>query len=245
MWDIIQNHYQLLLLGTFPQGPLGGLALTLVLSILGLCISFPLSILLALGRLSKFPPVYYLATTIVYVVRGTPLLMLIFWSYFLLPLLIGNTVNPFVTLLCSLVIYEAAYLSEVVRAGIVALPPGQAEAARALGFGRAKTMIYIVLPQAIYNMLPSIVSQFASLIKETSLGYVISVQELTSAANRLNSELLTKPFEVFAILALTYFLVCSTVTFIAHVLERRIAKRRQGQSITPSRVHRDQIYESQ
>jgi polar amino acid transport system permease protein len=200
---------------------------------------------LALGRLSPFTPIRQVATIIVYVVRGTPLLMLIFWSYFLLPLLIGNTVSPFFILFCSLVIYEAAYLSEVVRAGIVALPPGQIEAARALGFGRAKTMIYIVLPQAIYNMLPSIVSQFASLIKETSLGYVISVHELTSAANRLNSELLTKPFEVFSILALTYFLVCSFVTFVAHVLERRIAKRRQGNSNSTGRAHSDQIYESQ
>src|SRR5690606_20968945 len=128
--------------------------------------------------------------------------------------------------------------------GILALPPGQAEAARALGFGRSKTMIFIVLPQAIYNMLPSIVSQFASLIKETSLGYVISVHELTSAANRLNSELLTKPFEVFSILALTYFLVCSFVTFVAHVLERRIANRRKGHSDSTSRVLSDQIYES-
>ncbi len=245
MLDIIQNHYQLLLVGTFPNGPLGGLALTLILSVLGLIAAFPLSILLALGRLSPVAPIRYAATTVVYVVRGTPLLMLIFWSYFLLPLLIGNTVSAFATLLCSLVIYEAAYLSEVVRAGIVALPPGQVEAARALGFGRAKTMAYIVLPQAIYNMLPSLVSQFASLIKETSLGYVISVHELTSAANRLNSELLTKPFEVFSILALTYFLVCTFVTFVAHVLERRVARRREGQSNPSIRVHRDQIYESQ
>ncbi|RTZ41497.1 amino acid ABC transporter permease [Candidimonas sp. SYP-B2681] len=245
MLDIIQNHYQLLLVGTFPNGPLGGLALTLILSVLGLIAAFPLSILLALGRLSPIGPIRYVATTIVYVVRGTPLLMLIFWSYFLLPLLIGNTVSAFATLLCSLVIYEAAYLSEVVRAGIVALPPGQVEAARALGFGRAKTMVYIVLPQAIYNMLPSLVSQFASLIKETSLGYVISVHELTSAANRLNSELLTKPFEVFSILALTYFLVCTFVTFVAHVIERRVARRREGQSNPSIRVHRDQIYESQ
>ena len=244
MWEIIQNHFQLLL-GTYPKGPLGGLALTLVLSVLGLAAAFPLSILLALGRLSAVAPIRYFATSIVYVVRGTPLLMLIFWSYFLLPLLLGNTVSAFATLLCSLVIYEAAYLSEVVRAGIVALPAGQAEAASALGFGRAKTMFYIILPQALYNMLPSLVSQFASLIKETSLGYVISVQELTSAASRLNSELLTKPFEVFAILALTYFLVCTFVTFVAHVLERRIARHREGKSNSSNRAHRDQIYESQ
>lgn len=245
MLDVIQNHFQLLLVGAFPKGPLGGLAITLILSFLGMLASFPLSILLALGRLSDIKAIRAAATAIVYVVRGTPLLMLIFWSYFLLPLLLGHTISPFTTLLCALILYEAAYLSEIVRAGIVSLPPGQVEAARALGFGRAKTMAYIVLPQAIYNMLPSIVSQFASLIKETSLGYVISVHELTSAANRLNSELLTKPFEVFSTLALTYFLVCTFVTFLAHVLERRIAKRRAGSSRSSHPPHHDPIYESQ
>lgn len=234
MLEIIQNHYHLLLVGSYPNGPLGGLALTLLLSLLGIVAAFPLSIFLALGRLSSFAPLRYVATSIVYLVRGIPLLMLIFWSYFLIPLLIGQTVSAFTVLLCSLIIYEAAYLSEVVRAGIVALPPGQVEAAKALGFGRAKTLIYIVLPQALYNMLPSLVSQFASLIKETSLGYVISVHELTSVANRLNSELLTKPFEVFSTLALTYFAVCICVTFFAYLLEKRIIRRRQGQ---PSLSH--------
>ena len=105
-------------------------------------------------------------------------------------------------MLCTLVIYEGAFLSEVVRAGIVALCPGQMDAARALGHGYLGAMWFVILPQALYNMMPSMLSQFVSTIKETTLGYVINVPELTFAANQINNQLLTKPFQVFFILAI-------------------------------------------
>jgi ABC-type sulfate transport system permease component len=94
-------------------------------------------------------------------------------------------------MLITLVIYEAAFLSEVVRAGIMALSHGQMDAARALGNSYLGAMWYIILPQALYNMMPSILSQFVSTIKETTLGYVINVPELTFAANQINNQLLT------------------------------------------------------
>ena len=127
--------------------------------------------------------------------------MLILWVYFMVPVLIGANIPGFVTMLVTLVIYEAAFLSEVVRAGIMALGRGQMDAARALGHSYLGAMWYIILPQALYNMMPSILSQFVSTIKETTLGYVINVPELTFAANQINNQLLTKPFEVFFILA--------------------------------------------
>jgi polar amino acid transport system permease protein len=143
-------------------------------------------------------------------------------------LLIGRNVSGFTTMLCTLVIYEGAYLSEVVRAGIQALPPGQLEAARALGNSYLGAMWRVILPQALYNMLPSLLSQFVSAVKETTLGYVINVQELTFAANQINNQLLTKPFHVFFILAVTYFIVCYSLTQMAHWLERRVTRKRQG-----------------
>jgi polar amino acid transport system permease protein len=91
-------------------------------------------------------------------------------------------------------------------------------------------MWYIILPQALYNMMPSILSQFVSTIKETTLGYVINVPELTFAANQINNQLLTKPFEVFFILAIVYYLVCWSLSHGATVLERRIARKRAGLS---------------
>jgi polar amino acid transport system permease protein len=225
---IIRDNWVLLLIGQYPYGPLGGLAATLILSILGILLAFPLSVLLALARLSPLAAIRLPVTALVYVTRGIPLLMIILWVYFLLPLLLGRPVSGFTTMLCTLVVYEACYLSEVVHAGIEALPRGQTEAARALGHGYVNRMRFVILPQALYNMLPSMLSQFISTIQDTTLGYVINVQELTFAANQVNNQLLTMPFQVFLILAVTYFVVCFTLTTLTHWLEHRVATRRRG-----------------
>ena len=128
----------------------------------------------------------------------------------------------------ALVVYEAAYLSEIIRAGIEGLPRGQTEAATSLGLRYWPTTIKVVLPQSLHNMLPSMVSQFVSTIKETSLGYVISAHELTFAAAQVNNVLLTQPFEVYGILALTYFALCFALTSLARLIERRISASRGG-----------------
>ena len=232
--EIVRNNWLLLLIGEYPHGPLGGIFATLILSILGISLAFPVSVLLALARLSPFAVLRWPVTGLVYVTRGVPLLMIILWTYFLLPVLLGRPVSGFVTMLCTLVLYEGCYLSEVVRAGIEALPKGQAEAARALGHGYYNRMRYIILPQALYNMLPSMLSQFISTIQDTTLGYVINVQELTFAANQINNQLLTKPFQVFFILAITFFVVCFTLTRLTHLLEQRIAARRRGSAGQPA-----------
>ena len=229
IFDILRDNWLLLLVGQYPNGPLGGFAATLILSVLSIVLAFPLSVLIALARLSRSPFLFWPSTALVYIARGVPLLMLILWVYFMVPLLIGANVPGFVTMLVTLVLYEGAFLSEVVRAGIVALGRGQMEAARALGNSYMGAMIYVILPQALYNMMPSILSQFVSTIKETTLGYVINVPELTFAANQINNQLLTKPFQVFAILAIIYYAVCWSLTKAAVMLEQRIARKRAGQ----------------
>jgi polar amino acid transport system permease protein len=226
--SILHDYGLLLLVGQYPTGPLGGLALTFILAVLGLALAFPLSVLLALARVSPFRILYWPATALVYVMRGLPLIMLIFWVYFFLPVIVGQPVSGFSTLLATLVIYEAAYLAEIVRAGIESLPHGQMEAARSVGLSYMQAMRKVILPQAIYNMVPAMLSQLVSTIKETSLGYVISVNELTFAANQINSTLLTRPFPVFVILASIYFVLCFTLTQIARHLEKRVARRRAG-----------------
>jgi polar amino acid transport system permease protein len=227
MWEIIQNNWTLLLVGQYPNGPLGGLVATLLLALAGLALAFPISILLAVARLSPFRWVSAPASATIHVVRGMPFLMVLFWSYFALPIIIGRPLDGFWTLVGALVLYESAYLAEVVRAGIQAIPRGQDEASRSLGFGYFQTLAFVILPQALYNSLPALIGQFVSLIKETSLGYVISVNEFTYAASQLNSQLLTQPVEVFTILAVTYFLVCFSLTQSARWLEQRIARSRQ------------------
>jgi polar amino acid transport system permease protein len=226
MLDILTQNAHFLLLGQYPSGPIGGLALTLILALLGLAFAVPLSLLLALCRVSPYRVLSVPSTVLVYIVRGVPLVMLVFWSYFLVPGLIGHLVSAFTTLVVTLVIYQAAYLSEIVRAGIESLPKGQTESARSLGMSYGSTMRHVILPQALYNMLPSILSQCVSTVKDTSIGYVISVQELTFSAQQINASLLTRPCEVFLILALVYFAVCYTLTRCVQGVERRISRRR-------------------
>ncbi|OWJ79350.1 MULTISPECIES: amino acid ABC transporter permease [Haematobacter] len=234
MIDIIHDYWLLFLVGQYPNGPLGGLAATLLLALTGLALAFPCAMALAVARISPFRWISLPAAAIVHTVRGMPFLMVIFWSYFALPHLIGWPISGFWTLVGALVLYESAYLAEAIRAGIQSLPKGQTEAARSLGFGYFRTLGFVVLPQALYNSLPSLISQFVSLIKETSLGYVISVNEFTFAAAQVNSQLLTRPVEVFSILALTYFVLCFSLTQTARWLEGRIARRRQGRpAVTP------------
>lgn len=228
MLDVLQNNWLLFLVGQYPHGPIGGLAMTLFMASISLALCFPFAIALALARLSPYRWLRLPATAIVHTVRGLPLIMFIFWTYFFSPLVIGRAVGGVETLVIALVIYEAAYLSEIIRAGIEGLPKGQVEAATSLGLRYWPTTIKVVLPQALHNMLPSMVSQFVSTIKETSLGYVISAHELTFAAAQVNNVLLTQPFEVYGILALTYFALCFALTSLARWIERCISAGRGG-----------------
>ena len=228
MLAIIEDNWLLFLIGQYPHGPIGGLAMTLFMAITALALCFPFAIAIALARLGPYRWLRAPATAIVHTVRGLPLIMFIFWTYFFSPVVVGRAVGGVETLVIALVVYEAAYLSEIIRAGIEALPTGQTEAARALALGYIPTTFRIILPQALHNMLPSMVSQFVSTIKETSLGYVISAHEITFAASQVNNLLLTQPFEVYGILALTYFALCFTLTSLARLIERRITARRSG-----------------
>ncbi|MGZ9722085.1 amino acid ABC transporter permease [Rhizobium miluonense] len=227
---IIHDYWLLLLIGQYPNGPLGGLANTLILSVLAILLAFPVSILLAMARLSKWAVLRWPVTGLVYITRGVPLLMLILWSYFVVPLWTGADVPSFLIMLVTLVIYEGAFLSEVVRAGIVSLGQGQMDAARALGHSYIGAMRFVILPQALYNMIPSMISTFVSTIKDTTLGYVINVPDLTFAASQVNNQLLSQPFQVFFILAVVYYLLCWSLTYIANSVEKRIARRRAGPS---------------
>lgn len=226
MLDIIRDYWLLLLIGAYPNGPLGGVVATLILSAIGVALAFPLGVVLALAQLSPIKAIRAPAIALRYLVRSVPLVMLIFGAYFMIPALIGRSVSGFTTMIVTLVTFQAFYLAEIVRAGIEALPKGQTEAAAALGMNYPLRMRKIILPQALYNMLPSMVGQFVTTIKDTSLGYVIGVQELTYAANQVNSAVLTKPFQVFFLLSLIYFIVCFTLTQAARLLEARIEQRR-------------------
>ncbi|MEM5318269.1 amino acid ABC transporter permease [Paraburkholderia sp. JHI869] len=230
MIEILTQYWQTFLVGQYPQGPLGGVAMTILIAVLCLAASLPIALLIAICRISPFGVLRWSAFAVVQFVRGMPLLMLIFWAYFLLPVLTHVTVSGVVTLIFALVVYQAAYLSEVIRSGIEAIPRGQFEAARALGLGYMTTLRRVIVPQAVYNVLPSMLSEFISTIKETSLGYVIGVQELTFAANQVNSQLLTRPLQVYLLLAATYFVICFVLTRSVRYLEVSLIRRRTARS---------------
>jgi polar amino acid transport system permease protein len=228
MWEIFAENWLYLLVGRYPDGPIGGLALTLTIAVVCLAFTFPSAVLVALARTSGLRWLVWPATGFVYVVRSIPLLMVIFWAYFLAPVVLGFPVDPVVTLVVAIVVYQTAYLSEVIRGGIEGLPKGQTEAARALGLGYVPITVRVVLPQALYNVMPGMLNQFTMIIKESSLGAIISVGEVTFMAMRVNNILITKPFEVFAILAAGYFILCFALTKASDHLEGRIQRRRRG-----------------
>ncbi len=225
MLEIIDTYWLYFLVGQYPHGPLGGLALTVVLATLGLVLAFPLGMVLAMARISPFRLIRWPVTALVFVVRGTPLLMVVFWAYFFLPSVTGHKTDQFTTMLITLVIFDAAYLAEIIRAGIMGLPKGQMESSRSLGLGYFSAMRWVILPQALVSMLPSLVNQFVSTIKETSLGYIIGLAEVSFITSQINTQVMTRPAEIYAILGLTYFVLCFGLSRFAYWLERRLARR--------------------
>ncbi len=226
MIELLEQYGRLLLVGHYPNGPLGGLAMTILTSLLCLAICFPIATLLALARTHGNKTLARFYTGYIYFVRSMPLLMLIFWIYYFLPYVLPFSLSPFVTIVLAITIFSSAYLAEVIRAAIEALPKGQYDAASALGFRYWQTTFLIVLPQALTNCIPGLVSQFILIIKETSLGYIITFNELTYVAHELNKILLVKPVEIFTILAISYFVLCSGLSQLGGQLERRIARGR-------------------
>jgi polar amino acid transport system permease protein len=225
--EMVQTYWLYFLVGQYPEGPLGGLVLTLLLASAGLVLAMPVGLALGLARVSPMRWLRWPVTALVYCVRGVPLLMVIFWAYFFLPSVTGVKTGQFNTMLLALVLFDGVYLAEIVRAGIQAIPTGQLQAAQALGMSRWQSMRYVVLPQALRYMLPSLVNQFVSTIKETSLGYIIGLAELSQIATQINTMVFIMPMQIYLILGLTYFLLCFGLSRLAFYLERRLATGRK------------------
>jgi len=225
MLQIINDYWVYFLIGQYPNGPLGGLVLTLLLASCGLVLALPLGIVLGLARVSPWRWLRWPVTGFVFVVRGLPLLMVIFWAYFFLPSVTGVKTDQFTTMLIALVVFDGVYLGEIVRAGIQGVPKGQYEAARALGLAHGRAMRRVILPQALRSMLPSLVNQFVSTIKATSLGYIIGLTEASFIATQINSQVFVHPTMVYLLLSLMYFILCFGLSRIALMIERRQARR--------------------
>jgi polar amino acid transport system permease protein len=236
MIDLIHDYWLYFLVGQYPSGPLGGLALTVVLAALALVLALPLGVALGLARVSPFGAIRWPVTVLVYAVRGVPLLMVVFWAYFFLPSVTGVKTEQFGTMLIALVVFDGVYLAEIVRAGITGIPRGQFESSRSLGLGYGQAMRLVILPQALRHMLPSLVNQFIATIKETSLGYIIGLTEVSFIAAQINTQVFTKATEVYLLLGLTYFVLCFGLSRFAYWLERRLARREQPRPAATARL---------
>ena len=195
---------------------------TLRLAIPAIVLGFVLGIFIGIARLARAWWISVPATLYVEFFRGVPLVMVIFWIWFIIPQLLRLPIPEYGVALAAFVIFEAAYFGEIVRAGIQSVPRGQVEAATALGLTRAQSMLFVVLPQAIRNMVPSLVTQMIVLFKDTSLASIIGYVDLTKAAQIVNNREI-RPFELYLFIAVVYFIFTYSMSRIAGRFERRLA----------------------
>jgi His/Glu/Gln/Arg/opine family amino acid ABC transporter permease subunit len=215
---VAANFKFLVVQGLIGIGPfIGG---TLRLAIPAIILGFLLGIAVGLARLANAAWIRVPATMYVEFFRGVPLVMVIFWIWFIIPQLLRLPIPEYGVALTAFVIFEAAYFGEIVRAGVQSVARGQVEAATALGMTATKTMAYVVLPQALKNMVPSLVTQMIVLFKDTSLASIIGYVDLTKAAQIVNNREI-RPFELYLFIAVVYFICTYSMSLVARRLERR------------------------
>lgn len=199
-----------------------GLQFTVKLTVFAMTGGIFLGTLLALARLSSIGPLALAAAWYVNLMRSIPLLMVILWFFLVIPLITGKPMGAENSALITFTLFEAAYYSEIMRAGIQSVPRGQVFAGQALGMSYRQTMAYIVLPQAFRNMLPVLLTQTIILFQDTSLVYAIGAKDLLKAAE-IAGKNYNRPVEMYVFVALVYFLICFSLSRLVKRLQSRIA----------------------
>ena len=199
-----------------------GVSYTLLLSVITVFFGAILGSLLALGKRSRFRIVRGIITAFVEVIRGTPILLQLYFGYFILPMMVpALNLSAFTSICIALVINSSAYVSEVIRSGIQAVDHGQTEAARSLGLNARQTMLRIVLPQAVKNILPALGNEFVMMIKETSLASTFFVGELMTSYLKVKGATWLN-LESLIIVGAIYFVITFTLSKVVAVFERRM-----------------------
>lgn len=216
----------------------GGLPLTLLLATLSMAMAFPLALLVALGRRSQLPAIRTFCTLYVELIRGVPLISVLFMASFMFPLFMpqGFTVDVLIRVLLGITLFAAAYMAEVIRGGLQALPQGQQEAAATLGLSWWQTQRLVVLPQALALVVPSLMNNFISTFKDTSLVTIVTLYELTGALSlALNSDADWRPFmlEGYLFIALIYFVFCFSMSRYSRWVEQQVNRGRAPSMDTP------------
>jgi len=204
----------------------GGIPLTIMLSTIGLAVAFPLSILVALGRRSRLPGIRTICVLYVELIRGVPLISVLFMASFMFPLFLpaGWTIDVLVRVQVGIILFSAAYLAEVVRGGLQALPRGQIEAAASLGLSYWQTARKVVLPQSLRLVVPAIMNTFIGTFKDTSLVTIVSLYDLTGALQLALGDSDWRKFflEGQLFVAAIYFVFCFAMSRYSQWIERHL-----------------------
>jgi general L-amino acid transport system permease protein len=228
---VLLAGFPLIGLSSVPTTLWGGVLVTIVVSTIGMVFSLPIGILLALGRRSKMPVVKMLSVGFIEFVRGVPLITVLFMASVMLPLFVPERFSPdkLVRALIGVAMFASAYMAEVLRGGLAAIPRGQYEAANALGFTYWRMMLLVILPQALRVTLPNIVNTFIALFKDTTLVFVVGIFDFlrTIEAARGDPKWASPIASVtgYAFAALFYFVCCYGMSRYARRVEARLARR--------------------
>ncbi|MBF0713858.1 amino acid ABC transporter permease [Gemella sp. GH3] len=213
MFNFLSEYYKMYIDATIT---------TLEVSLLALLIGILLGVLICIAKIGTIKLVNYIAVVYVEVIRNTPILVQIMIIYFALPE-IGIALSPFVSAVTALALNSAAYVSEILRAGINAIDKGQMEAGRSLGLSYYQTMKLIIIPQGFKNSLPALGNEFISLVKESSIVYFVGVGDIMFAANSIKNATY-ETFGPYLIAALIYFVITSILSQLVKKLERKFEK---------------------
>lgn len=199
---------------------LRGLWVTIYVSIISILLSFIIGLILGTIRYTRVPILSKIVGFVVDIIRNLPLLLIIFFTYFGLPAM-GLQVNPVVASIIALVVFESCMIAEIIRAGIASVPVGQMEGARSNGMTYIQALFYVIMPQALKKMIPTLLSQFVSLVKDTSLATIIILPELLYHAQIVYSQDTNYMIPMYLIIAVMYFIVCFCLSMFANYLQKR------------------------
>ena len=208
----------------------GGLSLTFIISAFAILFCFPIGVILALGRRSSLPAIKYISIGFIELWRGVPLITVLFMSAVMFPMFLpdGTFIDKLIRVLIAITLFEAAYMAEVVRGGLQALPKGQYEAARSLGMGYWKMNLLIILPQALKLVIPGIANTLLALVKDTPLIFVVGLMELAGMIGlaKTNPKWLGMAMEGYVFAGLVFWIICYAMSRYSQNLEKKLSTER-------------------
>ena len=208
----------------------GGLSLTFIISAFAILFCFPIGVFLALGRRSSLPAIRYVSIGFIELWRGVPLITVLFMSAVMFPMFLpdGTFIDKLIRVLIAITLFEAAYMAEVVRGGLQALPKGQYEAARSLGMGYWKMNLLIILPQALKLVIPGIANTLLALVKDTPLIFVVGLMELAGMIGlaKTNPKWLGMAMEGYVFAGLVFWVICYAMSRYSQNLEKKLSTER-------------------